>query len=313
MRNEISGGNFFGPIIQVGNVHGDIAIRLPAEIPLALGGLPRASPTFTGRGAVLDDLLAMLGPSDVRKGVVQVSAVSGMGGVGKTELALQAAHAAREKGWFPGGVLFVDLLGYDERLRVEPAVALDGFLRALGVPAEDIPSDLQGRERLYRSVLDAYAHSGRDVLVLIDNAFPRNRPAPCCLGSRRHERLSRHTLAELGARLVDLPRLSLAPRGRSLGSPGSPPKMSSRKDGEVLVRLGDPPSPVGHLRTPPARGSQALPPPAPDGLRTTSTTLPSLGTRAFQTLLQTAVAKWVDRVDGGRLAWALPYVRTSRA
>ncbi|NYI03861.1 tetratricopeptide repeat protein [Allostreptomyces psammosilenae] len=211
MSNEISGGNFFGPVLQVGHVHGDITIQLPAEIPLALGGLPRASPTFTGRGTVLDDLLGMLGPSDSEKGVIQVSAVSGMGGVGKTELVLQAAHAAREKGWFPGGVLFVDLAGYDERLRVDPAAALDGFLRAMGVPAEHIPSELQGRERLYRSVLDAYAHSGRDVLVVIDNAFSSEQARPLLPGDSVTRTLvtSRHTLAELGARLLDLPTLGL--------------------------------------------------------------------------------------------------------
>ena len=43
-----------------------------------------------------------------------VSAVAGLAGVGKTALAIQAAHAAREAGWFPGGVLFIDLHGYDD-------------------------------------------------------------------------------------------------------------------------------------------------------------------------------------------------------
>lgn len=210
MRNEISGGNFFGPVVQVGSLRGDITLQLPAEIPLALGGLPRISPTFTGRAAVLDELLALLGPSGPRGGVVQISAVSGMGGVGKTELALQAAHAARERGWFPGGVLFADLFGYDERLRVGPATALDGFLRAVGVPAEHVPPDLQGRERLYRSVLDAYARAGRGVLVVIDNASSSEQVRPLLPGDPVTRALvtSRHTLADIGARLLDLPTLS---------------------------------------------------------------------------------------------------------
>jgi predicted ATPase len=42
---------------------------------------------------------------------VVVSAVAGLAGVGKTALAVQAAHAAREAGWFAGGVLFIDLHG----------------------------------------------------------------------------------------------------------------------------------------------------------------------------------------------------------
>ena len=63
-----------------------------------------------------------------------VSAVAGLAGVGKTALAIQAAHAARAAGWFPGGVLFLDLHGYDDQ-PVQPGQALDALLRALGVPA----------------------------------------------------------------------------------------------------------------------------------------------------------------------------------
>jgi hypothetical protein len=45
---------------------------------------------------------------------VVVSAVAGLAGVGKTALAVHAGHAARAEGWFPGGVLFIDMHGYDE-------------------------------------------------------------------------------------------------------------------------------------------------------------------------------------------------------
>jgi hypothetical protein len=64
---------------------------------------------------------------------VPVSAVAGLAGVGKTTLAIAAAHAAVRSGWYPGGVLFVDLHGYDKP--VEPAQTLDALLRALRVPA----------------------------------------------------------------------------------------------------------------------------------------------------------------------------------
>ncbi|TMR94867.1 hypothetical protein [Nonomuraea basaltis] len=55
----------------------------------------------------------------------------GPGGVGKTALAVHAAHRALDS--FPGGVLFADLQGYDEARRVDPSRVLDGWLRALGV------------------------------------------------------------------------------------------------------------------------------------------------------------------------------------
>lgn len=53
------------------------------------------------------------------------AAVGGMGGIGKTEPAIQAARAAVERGLFPGGVLFVDMSGYDPDRRLSPGAALD--------------------------------------------------------------------------------------------------------------------------------------------------------------------------------------------
>jgi hypothetical protein len=46
---------------------------------------------------------------------VVVSAVAGLAGVGKTTLAVAAGHAARRRGWYRGGVLFIDLHGYDDQ------------------------------------------------------------------------------------------------------------------------------------------------------------------------------------------------------
>ncbi|WP_234441827.1 NB-ARC domain-containing protein, partial [Streptomyces sp. WM6386] len=96
--------------------------------------------------------------------------VTGMPGVGKTELVLQAAdRALRREGWFPGGVLFVDLFGYDPERRLPPEQALASFLRALGVPADHVPADVQERARLYATILRRYADAGRRLLVVLDN------------------------------------------------------------------------------------------------------------------------------------------------
>jgi tetratricopeptide (TPR) repeat protein len=181
----------------------------PQAVP-ALGGLPGRTATFTGRDTELGRLLDLLDPAREDPLPVQVSAVSGLGGVGKTELALQAAYGARERGWFPGGVLFVNLFGYDPARRVAPGRALDGLLRALGIPKDSIPSGMQDRARLYASVLATYANHGRPILVVIDNAWSAEQAEPLLppAGAGRVVITSRHVLAELGARLIELKPLS---------------------------------------------------------------------------------------------------------
>src|SRR5688572_27860136 len=92
-HNQMSGGVVIGPAI----LGRDISVRLPAQVPLALSGLPAASPAFTGRQADLDQLLQALAPppggDDSGQSAVVVTAVGGLAGVGKTELAVQAARA----------------------------------------------------------------------------------------------------------------------------------------------------------------------------------------------------------------------------
>src|SRR5258706_242205 len=79
-----------------------IPVHLPPKITPALHGLPIASPVFTGRDSDLGTVLEHLNPypgtdnaDALRSSVVLVTAVGGVAGVGKTELAVQAARAAR--------------------------------------------------------------------------------------------------------------------------------------------------------------------------------------------------------------------------
>lgn len=213
VSNEISDGIFFSAVIQGRNV----TIRLPRRVATALDGLPRASPVFTGRGQDMDRLLAQLRPAPGEElsgarpvPVVVVTAVGGLAGVGKTELAVQAARHGQAHGWFPGGALFVDMFGYDPARRVEPSQALEGFLRALGVPGEHIPPETQDRSRLYTSILASHARQGRRLLVIIDNvsAHEQVRPLLPTDGLTGAIVTSRHTLAMLDARLLDLNILS---------------------------------------------------------------------------------------------------------
>ena len=172
-----------------------------AAVPTALAQLPAATPGFTGRDDELAVLAGLLDPTGSSAPVV-VSAVAGLAGVGKTTLAVQAGHMARQRGWFGGGMLFIDLHGYDTA-PVEPRPALDALLRALGVSAEHIPLTEEERAGLYRSVL---AQIPEPVLVIADNASSEAQVRPLLPGAGPHKVLvtSRHTLAGLDARLVDI-------------------------------------------------------------------------------------------------------------
>ncbi len=208
--NTVSGGVQLGPVLQ-GRDFGDITINLTVRsagiADVALGQLPAVVAGFAGREAELTTLADLLDPARAAKTVV-VSAVAGLAGVGKTALAVQAGHAARDQGWFHGGVLFIDLHGYDE-MPVEPGQALDALLRAVGITAERIPPDAEARASLYRSKL---AEVSEPLLLIADNASSEAQVRPLLPGVRRHKVVvtSRHTLAGLDARLVDVTALSEA-------------------------------------------------------------------------------------------------------
>ncbi|MFJ9945543.1 ATP-binding protein [Streptomyces erythrochromogenes] len=210
--NTISGGIFFHAVVQ----GRDITVQLPHAIDPALAGLPKRASAFTGRDQHVERLLADLAPATGGTGgqhAVLVSAVSGLAGIGKTELAVQtAAQALGKPGWFPGGVLFVDLFGYHPERSLSAERALEGLLHALAVPGEHIPGDLEDRQRLYRSVLAAYAREGRRILVVVDNASTTAQAGPLLPTDGINAALvtSRHTLDGLDARLHDLDTLDTA-------------------------------------------------------------------------------------------------------
>ena len=137
-----------------------------------------------------------------------ISAIGGTAGVGKTALAVQWAHQVA--GRFPDGQLYVNLRGYDPGQPVTAADALAGFLRALGVPGQDIPAEEDERAARYRSLL-----AGRRMLVVLDNAGSVEQVRPLLPGAAGCVVLvtSRDALAGLvardGARRLDLDLLPL--------------------------------------------------------------------------------------------------------
>jgi tetratricopeptide (TPR) repeat protein len=136
------------------------------------GLLPRDVPGFTGRGDELARLVGLAGG-----GRAVVTAIGGTAGVGKTALAVHAAHQLL--GEFPDGHLYADLHGYTEgQDPTEPREVLALFLRSLGVPAEAIPAAAEERSGLLRQVL-----ASRRVLMVLDNARTESQVRPLLPGT----------------------------------------------------------------------------------------------------------------------------------
>ncbi|SEE21851.1 DNA-binding transcriptional activator of the SARP family [Streptomyces sp. 3213] len=172
-----------------------------APAPVRPHQLPATVPDFTGRAAFVSELSEVLASAEGR--VMAVSALAGIGGVGKTTLAVHVAHQARSA--FPDGQLYVDLQGARSR-SAEPETVLGAFLRALGTADSAIPDSLEERSALYRSVLD-----GRRVLVLLDNARDAAQVRPLLPGTEGCAALvtSRVRMVDLaGAHLIDLDVMS---------------------------------------------------------------------------------------------------------
>jgi tetratricopeptide (TPR) repeat protein len=153
---------------------GDIILGGNTGDPAAPGMLPRDMPQFTGREGELDRLTVL-----AEGGRAVVTVIGGTAGVGKTALAVHAAHKLLSQ--FPGGHLYADLHGHSEgQAPAKPGEVLNVFLRRLGVPAKEIPAAVTERAGMFRSLLAV-----RRVLVLLDNASSESQVRPLLPGAGR--------------------------------------------------------------------------------------------------------------------------------
>jgi len=203
--------------------------RAVAGVPQAPGGgsggaggaaaatraLPRDIGSFTGRQPELRQLVGVTAGSSL-PGVVSIHAIGGMAGVGKTALAVHAAHQLAPR--FPDGQIFLPLHGHTPGQRpVDPADALASLLLTAGVPAAQIPPGLEARMALWRDRL-----AGKQLLLLLDDAADSEQVRPLLPGSAGSLVLvtsRRHLTALEDAQAVSLDTL---PAGEA---------------GELLVRL----------------------------------------------------------------------------
>jgi DNA-binding SARP family transcriptional activator len=132
--------------------------------------LPAAVDSFVGRTL---ELTALTNLTDVRAPTMsaRVAVIIGAAGIGKTALATHWAHQNRDR--YPDGQLHVNLRGRGPGAPMRPEQALGGFLRALGVPADEVPADIDEAAALYRTLL-----ADRRVLVLLDNAVDADQVRP---------------------------------------------------------------------------------------------------------------------------------------
>jgi tetratricopeptide (TPR) repeat protein len=159
-----------GLSVQTGAVHGGLHIHHgggPAAVAVPRQ-LPRRPPRWVDRDRQLADLDAAL--AGVEAGPV-VALLTGVGGVGKTALAVWWAH--RLGGNFPDGHLYVDLRGAGPGGPLPAADALGRLLRAMGVAPERVPVDVDEQAGLWRSVT-----TGRRLLILLDNACSAGQVRP---------------------------------------------------------------------------------------------------------------------------------------
>ncbi|GAB3810848.1 helix-turn-helix domain-containing protein [Kribbella italica] len=136
--------------------------------------LPADLEDFVGRADTLAQLTGVLSGAGRQFGTV-IAVVSGMGGVGKTALAVRAAHSLAAA--FPDGQIYLNLRAHSGGEPVDPLEALTRVLRALGTPAARIPADVSTASARLRSLV-----ADRKLLLVLDDARSAEQIQPLLPG-----------------------------------------------------------------------------------------------------------------------------------
>ncbi|MFB9907453.1 AfsR/SARP family transcriptional regulator [Allokutzneria oryzae] len=189
--------------------------------------LPRSISDFVGRApelALLQDRLA-----EAARGGWPLLVLTGAAGVGKSTLAVKAAHAAAAH--FPDGQLYVDLAEHDG------GDALARMLRALGCAAHELPAGRCERQALYRTIV-----ADKSVLVVLDNAANESQVRSLLPGSACSATIvtSRSRLLGLdSAQLVEVPAFHREESVQLLLSCSGPAEPDSTRHAIAIAEVCD--------------------------------------------------------------------------
>ena len=185
-------------------------------------------PYFIGRTSAMTELDERL-----IEGRGMAVALTGIGGTGKTSLAMHWAHVHANR--YPDGQLYVDLNGFSAQAPLAPIDALEQLLRGLGVSTELLPNSVSERSALFRTEL-----SGRRTLVVLDNASDATQVRPLLPGASSQAIItSRNQLRGMTAR-DGVHAVALEPFGRDeatrlLTSIAGPARVTRQPDAAAEV------------------------------------------------------------------------------
>lgn len=263
-RDQLAGTLGIDPGIRLRELHrqilsADPALTTAGDHPaVVVHQLPADIADFTGREKELHELDVLAAEASTPGNPVAICTIEGMPGVGKTRLAIRAAHNLRRRGQFRNVQLWANLRGFHPDLPpADPALVLEEFLRRLGVPSHQVPPDLDARAALYRDRL-----SRSRALVVLDNAANDAQVRPLLPGESGSVVLitSRRALSGLdGARPLHLAGFSTSEALALLAHHTGTQRVRAELDAARLIveRCGNLPLVVAlvarHLRRRPAR------------------------------------------------------------